>query len=46
MRANIDVRSKSFHDFTTEQGIAIRSMILAASRPHAGHITDSAVIGR
>ena len=45
MRANIDVRSKRFHGFTTEQGIAIRSMILAASLPHAGQITDS-VIGR
>ena len=38
MRANIDVRSKSFHDFTTEQGIAIRKMILGGSRPHAGQI--------
>jgi hypothetical protein len=39
MRPNIGVRSKSFHDFTTEQGVAIRKMILGASRPHAGQIT-------
>lgn len=46
MRANIDVRSKRFHDFTTEQGVAIRTMILAASRAHTSQITDSAVICR
>ena len=46
MRANIDVRSKGFHDFTAEQGAAIRSMLLAASSPPAGQIIDPAVIGR
>jgi hypothetical protein len=45
MRANIGVRSKSRLDFTTEQGVAIRSMLLAASRPYAAEITDAAVSG-
>jgi hypothetical protein len=37
MRAhiNIGVRSKGGRDFTTEQGVAIRSLLLAASRPRA-----------
>ncbi len=46
MRANIDFRSKQLQDFTTEQGVAIRKMILGGARPHAGQITDSAVICR
>jgi hypothetical protein len=46
MRANLGVRSKSADDFTTEQGVAIRSILLAASRPHGGRITDAAVVGR
>ena len=41
MRANVGVRSKSDRDFTTEQGIAIRSMLLAASRPHGAEIADA-----
>ena len=46
MRANIGVRSNSSYDFTTEQGVAIRSMLLAASRPHSSESTDSPLIGR
>lgn len=42
MRANIVVRSKSFQDFTPEQAVTIRSMLLAASRLHSA-ITDAAV---
>ena len=36
MRANTGVRSNGSYYFTTEQGVAIRSMLLAASRAHAG----------
>ena len=42
MRANIGVRSKSFQDFTPEQAVTIRSMLLAASRLRSA-ITDAAV---
>ena len=41
MRANVGVRSKTDRDFTTEQSIAIRSMLLAASRPHGAEIADA-----
>ena len=34
MRANFDVYSKSFDEFTSEQAAAIHSTILNASRPH------------
>ena len=46
MRANVGADSKSARDFTTEQGVAMRSTLLAASRRHAAEITDAAVIGR
>jgi hypothetical protein len=45
MRAHIGVRSTSGRNFTTEQAAAIRSMLLAESRPHAADVTDAAVVG-
>ncbi len=41
MRANTGVRSNGSYYFTTEQGVAIRSMLLAASRAHAGDLRPS-----
>ncbi len=46
MQANIGMDPKSDSDFTTEQGVAIRSMLLAASRPHADQITNCRVVDR
>ena len=43
MRANVGVRSKSGLDFTTEQAVAIRSMLASASRPDATPVTDAAI---
>jgi hypothetical protein len=43
MRAYVSVRSKDGRDFTTEQGVVIRAMLVAASRPHAVKTTDAAV---
>lgn len=40
MRASTFVRSNGSYDFTTEQGVAIRSMLLAASYPHATEIAE------
>ena len=43
MRANVDVRSTSFHEFTSEEADAIRATLLAASRPQAADLTHAAV---
>jgi hypothetical protein len=45
MRANFGVRSKSALDFTPEQAVVIRSILLAASRPSGAESIDAAVNG-
>ena len=43
MRANFDVYSTSFHEFTGEEADAIRATLMAASRPQVADLTDAAV---
>ena len=41
MRAQTSVRSNGSYEFTTAQGVAIRAMLVAASRPHSSESTES-----
>ena len=43
MRANFNVYSKSFHEFTGEEADAIRATLMAASRPKVADLTDAAI---
>ena len=41
MRAQTSVRSNGSYEFTAAQGVAIRAMLIAASRPHSSESTES-----